>query len=268
MKVLVTGHKGFIGQHMTRTLLDLGHTVTGYDTSVKMEKPCISGYDWVIHLGANSSTVEQDVSKIMQQNFDESVYWFDQCLESGVGFQFASSASVYGRGLDGFTEGANPDPQNPYAWTKYLFERYVQGCGPYRKPPVYQLFRYFNVYGSGEDHKGNQMSPFSKFREQARNTGEIILFEGSERAQRDFVSVERVIDYHLRFMQVKSSGVFNIGSGKTTSFKEVAEMVAWETNAKIKTIPMPESIARNYQWYTQADMTQTENSLIRVTSCK
>lgn len=255
MKILVTGHKGFIGSHMVAALND--HDVATHEWG-EME-PDIRGFDWVIHLGANSSTTESNIELIMRQNYDSSVEWLHECAKHRVNLQFASSAGVYGRGSHGFQEDAPPDPRTPYAWTKYLFERYVQQ-NPQEHIRV-QMFRYFNVYGSGEDHKGGQASPYNQFDHQAKHTGLINIFEGSEEAIRDFVPVELVVETHKRFFEVQESGIFNVGTGKSKSFLTVAEEIAAQTGAKIRTIPMPDRIRQNYQWFTCADITKTKNAL-------
>ena len=255
MRILVTGHRGFIGGHVVAALTD--HEVTTHDWGEP--EPDIRGFDWVIHLGANSSTTESNIELIMQQNLDSSIAWLNECIRHGVNLQFASSAGVYGRGNHGFQEDAPADPRTPYAWTKYLFERHVQQVAP--KNIRVQMFRYFNVYGTGEDHKGGQASPYNQFRHQAHHTGIINIFEGSENAIRDFVPVAQVIDTHLRFLEIPESGIWNIGTGESRSFLAVAEEIAQKTGAKIRTIPMPEHIRRNYQWYTCADMTKTQATL-------
>ena len=252
MKILLTGHKGFIGGHMLRKLLSLGHEVTTHEWGDPY--PQVSGHDWCIHIGANSSTVERDVEKILSQNLDFSVQLYNDCMSCKVKFQYSSSASVYGL-VSTFCEDAPLDPRNPYAWTKYLFERYVQ-----RHPSstVAQGFRYFNVYGpEGEEHKGTQASPFCQFKQQAESTGEIKLFEGSEHFRRDFVHVSQVVDTHIKFFDVKESGVWNLGTGNTKSFKEVAETF----NAKIVEVPMPDVLKSNYQEYTCADCTKLNTTL-------
>jgi ADP-L-glycero-D-manno-heptose 6-epimerase len=120
-----------------------------------------------------------------------------------------------------------------------------------------QGFRYFNVYGSGEAHKGGQASPYHQFEKQARETGRICVFEGSREYRRDFVSVSQVIDTHLAFLNIKQSGVFNVGTGRTQSFYEVAERFG----VPIEEIPMPEHLKSSYQTYTCADMTRTDRAL-------
>lgn len=255
MKILVTGNRGFIGRHMVAALDE--HEVVTHEWGE--DEPDIRGFDWVIHMGANSSTTESNIELIMQQNLDSSLSWLRECEKHGVNMQFASSASVYGRCRNGFKEDAPVDPRTPYAWTKYLFERHVQQTPP--KNIQVQMFRYFNVYGAGEDHKGGQASPYNQFRHQARHTGIINIFEGSDEAIRDFVSVELVVETHKRFFDVRESGIFNIGTGRSKSFQVVAEEIAAESGAKIRTIPMPERIRQGYQWFTCADMSKTHSIL-------
>jgi len=255
MKILLTGHNGFIGSYMHKALKE--HEVTTFEWSDGV-RPSVMGFDWVIHMGGISSTTERDVDKILRQNTEFSIDLYEECKTFGVNMQYSSSASVYGLGTD-FRESAPVDPRNPYAWSKYLFERYVE------KHPggnIVQGFRYFNVYapnGVGEEHKGKQASPFSQFYEQSK-TGEIRVFENSAEHKRDFVPIEEVIDVHLQFLKVKESGIFNIGSGKPMSFLEIANTF----NVKVVEIPMPEILKASYQKYTCADMTKTRKTLASI----
>jgi len=172
------------------------------------------------------------------------------CEQMGTNFQYASSASVYGNAKD-FSEDAKVSPQSPYAWSKYLFDRFIKQAGQFNV--LVQGFRYFNVYGPMEEHKGNQMSPVSKFIQQAKDNGTIKIFEGSDKFTRDFVSVHDVCEVHSQMLKADTSGVFNVGTGTNVSFKHVAEVIAKKYNAKIEEIPMPENIRKHYQSYTQAN---------------
>jgi ADP-L-glycero-D-manno-heptose 6-epimerase len=256
MKILVTGYKGFIGQNLVNALR-AEHQLTLFDWGDKL--PNLKGLDWCIHLGAITSTTETDVDKILEQNYDFSRYLINECQDNRVNLQFSSSASVYGLGTD-FRETAPVGPLNPYAWSKYLFERYVWGLSD-RWTIRVQGFRYFNVYGPYEDHKGDQASPYFKFEKQAKDTGTIRVFEGSENFLRDFVPVERVVDIHKKFFNVKESGIWNLGTGKAKSFKEVAESIASIHDAKIEYIPMPENIEKHYQKFTEANLQKLRASL-------
>lgn len=254
MRILVTGHRGFIGSNLVKNLQEFySHEVFTYhwgDTWPTWD------LDWVIHLGAISSTTEGNVEKILTQNYEFTMELLHRCEENDVNIQYASSGSVYGLGRD-FRETAPPDPRTPYAWTKYLVDRYVLS----RDWPIrVQGFRYFNVYGPGEDHKP-QPSPFTIFRKQAKETGVIKVFEGSENVLRDFVPVETVIDIQKKFFDVEESGIWNIGTDTTRSFQSIAEEVAAETGATIETVPMPEKLKGSYQYFTQADLTKLKKTL-------
>jgi len=256
MKILLTGHRGFIGSNMLNALE--GHEVTTFEWGDKL--PSIEGHDWVIHMGANSSTTERNIELIMHQNLDFSVWLLNQCLKHNVNFQYSSSASVYGMRKGNFTEVASVDPRNPYAWTKYLFERHVNSLPADKaKSILIQGFRYFNVYGKGEDHKLDQASPYHKFTKQYKETGKIKLFENSDKYLRDFVPVEQVCKTHIDFLDVKESGIWNVGTGTPKSFLDVALSIA--PLEAIEYIPMPDVLRDSYQEYTCADMTKTRNSL-------
>jgi len=252
MKILLTGHKGFIGSNMLQALELKGHSVSTYDW-VDGNMPSVAEQDWVIHMGAISSTTEQNIDKILTQNYDFSRQLFNACRFYRINMQYSSSASVYGLGTV-FTEDAPADPRTPYAWSKYLFERYH---AQHQNNHIVQGFRYFNVYGPGEDHKGSQASPFYQFATQARDTGRIKVFEGSRELRRDFISVQEVVDTHLKFLEVSASGIFNLGTGQTKSFYEIAE----QFGVPIDEIPLPDQLTQSYQRYTCADMTKTSQVL-------
>ena len=255
MKILLTGYKGFIGSHMFRALEAQGHHVSTYDWGDIL--PSIMEQEWVIHMGAISSTTERDVEKVMAQNHDFTIQLYEACHTFGINFQYASSASVYGL-VSTFREDAEPDPRTPYAWSKYLTERHIQ-----RHPmgARAQIFRYFNVYGpEGEEHKGSQASPYAQFKRQAETTGRIQVFEGSEGFLRDFVPVSRIVDTHLKFLKVKESGIWNVGTGEPRSFMAVAQ----EFNVPVTTIPMPDILRDSYQKYTCADMTRYNTTLSKL----
>lgn len=250
MKILLTGHRGFIGSHMLQALA--GHDVTTFEWGALW--PTVQGNDWVIHMGAVSSTTETDVKKILRQNYEFSVWLFEECKHHNVNLQWSSSASVYGL-VSTFREDALLNPCTPYAESKRLFEDY---CSKYAGNNTVQGFRYFNVYGpEGEEHKGSQASPFMQFKRQATETGRIKVFEGSEAFLRDFIHVGQVVDTHLQFLNVTESGIWNVGTGRTMSFMDVAR----KFKVPIDLVPMPDILKNNYQTYTCADITKLTTTL-------
>ena len=248
MRILVTGYKGFIASNMVKALE--GHNVGLYEWGEPY--PDVRGYNWVVHMGAISSTTEKDMNKLIAQNYESSVDLYNDCCKYGVNFQFSSSASVYGKSSE-FKETSIVNPQSPYAWTKYMVEGYIK-----RNPSnkiIAQCFRYFNVYGPGEDHKGNQASPFHQFKKQAEETGCVKVFENSDKYLRDFIHVDEVIKTHMKFFNVSENGIWNLGTGKTMSFLDVAK----KFSQNIIEIPMPDILKSSYQKYTCADMTKMKN---------
>jgi ADP-L-glycero-D-manno-heptose 6-epimerase len=252
MKILVTGHKGFIGSNLSLYLINQGHEVEGWDY-VPNTIPDPRGYDWVIHTGAISSTTFTDVEEIMNTNFEFSVRLAQACDMMGVNLQYASSASVYGPTTH-FTEDGPLQPQSAYAWTKYLFDRFVMQLKDEFQIKL-QGFRYFNVYGEfGEEHKGNMASPYTKFTKQAKETGFVTLFEDSKEYKRDFVCVEDICKLHEKMFDIDESGIWNVGTGNATSFETVGRSIAKKYGADIKYVPMPENLKAQYQKYTCANL--------------
>ena len=249
MKILVTGHRGFIGSHIASSLHE--HELSVYEWG--QDFPGVQGCDWVIHIGAISSTTEKNIDLILKQNYDFSVFLFEECKKYGVNMQYASSASVYGLNSE-FSENSPVDPRTPYAWSKYLFEYYVR---QHMSNNIVQGFRYFNVYGPGEEHKGDQASPFTQFAKQAKQTGKVKVFKGSDEYRRDFIHVDEIVMLHKKFLKVEESGIWNFGTGKTMSFLDVAKKF---TNTIVE-IDMPEDLKNSYQKYTCADVTKLKKTL-------
>src|SRR5574343_48801 len=281
-RVLVTGVNGFICGAMFDHLsekADDGYRVVGYDLrkednfepNIEYVKQIIEANDInvVMHFGAISSTAEKDIDKVLRFNYDFTKDLVDFCYEKDILLQFSSSASVYGNKNATFKESDIPNPQSPYAISKYLCERYIMDK-IMNDGAMIQAFRYFNVYSFSlgkmlEEHKGNQASPYSKFYISLLNDQKIKLFYGSENYKRDFIYYERVIDTHLKFIDIEEDGIWNLGTGKTKSFKGVAEFICLGTNLddRIEYIPMPDEIKDQYQEYTCADMTKMNETLKR-----
>jgi len=262
MNILITGHKGFIGSNLVKALQDEHNIVTHEwgDDEVNLEIN-LTDTDWVLHIGAISATTERNVEKVMKQNYDFSCWLLDKCLDREIHFQYASSASVYGLNPE-YAETSPVDPRTPYSWSKYMFERYAATRLAFARHIGVQVqgFRYFNVYGNGEDHKGSQGSPVTQFRNQAKSS-KIKLFHNSDQYLRDFIAVEDVCRVHQQFFDVKQSGIWNLGTGSTASFEHIAQLIAARDRATIEYIPMPEILVNNYQAYTCSDNTKLESTI-------
>ena len=249
MRILITGYKGFIGQNMVKALAD--HDLSLYEWGDPDYD--LAELDQVIHLGAISDTRCDNWSALRQQNVDFTTNLMRRCQTHRVPLQISSSASVYGLHNTTFRESDPAAPANMYARSKVMVEAYFKQMKPVS--PV-QLFRYFNVYGPHEDHKGDQASPFHKFRQQAEQ-GEIRIFEGSDEFRRDFVPVQTVIDIHKAFFDITESGIWNVGTGIARSFLSVAQ----EVGGPIVAVPMPYELKSSYQCYTQADLEKIHKTL-------
>jgi ADP-L-glycero-D-manno-heptose 6-epimerase len=240
---MITGFGGFIGSHYARRhpeYIGLEHfnAAAIIDNFNKWEE-----VDEIIHLGAISSTTETNLNKLHHFNVHLTLLLFHKAIEYQIPVKYASSASVYGNSTDG-----SMNPLNYYALTKTQIDYWVQDN--IDKFKSIQGFRFFNVYGQGEEHKGNQQSPVSKFVQQAKEYGVIKVFEGSDKMMRDFVWVDDVID--VMEDNGAPSGIYDIGSGHTISFREVAEIIAKKYGAEIQEIPFPEHLKGKYQYETRS----------------
>lgn len=250
MKILITGSNGFIAQNLG-DFLSKNHEIYGYEWDPKF-LPDVTGFDWVVHLGAISSTTERDVDKVILQNYEFSKWLFNECNTKNVNLQYASSASVYGK-TDHFTENGPLRPESPYSWSKYLFDRWVTNQS---KKVLVQGFRYFNVYGPKEEKKGNQASVFTKFAIEAKEQKFINVFENSENYLRDFICVADVCKIHEQFLKIEKSDIWNVGTGDCWSFQEIAESMSTKFSVPLIKIPMPDELKGQYQAYTKANISK------------
>jgi len=178
------------------------------------------------------------------------LFLFEKAIKYGIPVKYASSASVYGNQTKDLKV---INPLNYYAITKLQIDYFVQDN--LDKFSSIQGFRYFNVYGEGEDHKRDQASPISKFTKQIKETGKLKLFKGSDKFLRDFICVDDIIDIVLNNDQ--PSGIYDLGTGSPISFQKVAELVAEKEKGEIEYINFPEHLKGKYQDYTCADMKWT-----------
>lgn len=260
MKILITGSNGFIGKNMINYFKKLGHDVIGMDWPFNWALPWDS-IDHVIHCGAISSTTERNADKLYDRNYKFTIELVARCAKNKIPIQYSSSASVYGFGKspEDFKEGSNnKSPMNGYAWSKFYLDKYMTHLYAEFGTKI-QGFRYFNVYGPMEEHKGDQASPVTKFYDQAINQKYIKLFKNSDRYVRDFIHVEDICKVHEKMIG-KPSGIYNVGTGITTSFETIALAIADKLGeVEIDYVVMPEELKGQYQDYTCAHTGKLQN---------
>jgi ADP-L-glycero-D-manno-heptose 6-epimerase len=301
-RVVVTGAAGFIGSNIVKGLNARGITdivavddLTQGDKFRNLADLRIADYvdagdfysafanggygkvDAVFHEGACSDTMETDGKYMMANNYGVSLSLFTACQQRGTRLLYASSAAVYG-GSDTFRETPEfEQPLNVYGYSKLLFDQRLRlECGEdfARNKSQVVGFRYFNVYGPREQHKGRMASvAFHQFN-QFEAQGKVKLFGeyggyGPGAQTRDFVFVDDVVAVNLWFFDhPEKSGIFNLGTGRAQPFNDVAVAVvntlkgggvpdaaAAVQQRVLEYVPFPDALVGKYQCYTQADLT-------------
>ena len=285
--IIVTGGAGFIGSNIVKTLNDQGETdiivVDDLEEGVKFKNiaDCeIADYldkdeflervtrgdsfagkvDAIFHEGACSSTTEWDGKFMMQNNYEYSKSLLHYCLKNKIAYLYASSASVYGSGTVFKETREYEEPLNVYGYSKFLFDQYVRRYAQDAKSQVVG-FRYFNVYGPREAHKGTMSSVAYHHSNQIKDSGVVKLFEGCDGYEnggqsRDFVYVADAVAVNLWFMQnPDKSGIFNLGTGNSQPFNDIAKsVIQFHKKGEIEYIPFPEHLVGRYQSFTEADI--------------
>ncbi len=294
-RAIITGGAGFIGSQLGNFLLknkyladdillvDDIHKYKERKSCAPLRKAGVEICDWhefpkllesgaiarvIFHMGAISKTEEKSKDKLDEQNVHYSQKIWNYCTQKKVPLFYASSASTYGAGELGFEDSPEKIPQykplNLYAQSKQEFDLWVlEKIKAKETPTKWAGFKFFNVYGAGEDHKGSQGSVIWHAKKQFENTGVMKLFKShhpdykdGEQA-RDFVYVGDVCNVmHYFCTHPTSNGIFNLGSGKARTFKDLvaATATAIGVECKIEYIPTPEGLRAQYQYYTQATL--------------
>ncbi len=286
---IVTGGAGFIGSNIVKALNDRGHTdilvVDNLKNGIKfrniadceildyMDKEDFiemirAGWSFpkpvaaIFHEGACSDTTEWDGIYIMANNYEYSKSLLHYCLSKKIPYLYASSASVYGSGKVFREERQYESPLNMYAYSKFLFDQYVRRILPEAESQV-AGFRYFNVYGPREAHKKSMSSVAFHLNGQLNRGENPRLFKGTDgygngEQRRDFVYVGDVVGVNLWFLDNPGrSGIFNVGTGRSQPFNDVARaVIAYHGRGEIEYIPFPDQLRGKYQNFTEAEISR------------
>jgi ADP-L-glycero-D-manno-heptose 6-epimerase len=213
----------------------------------------------IVHQGACSSDTETDGRYMMKNNFSYSKVLLHYCADKKIPFIYASSSDVYGA-ADKFTESESDlRPLNVCAFSKFAFDNYVQRILPDIGSQVVGM-RYFDVYGPGEETKGDSASVIARSIESLNAEAKIELYEGSGgygdgEQRRDFVHVDDIASANLWFLDNDNvSGIYNIGTGVSHSFNDLANtLIDLRGSGKVKYIPLPEGDS-SFQPFSEADI--------------
>ncbi len=287
--IIVTGANGFIGSMMVWQLNQQGHTdIIAVDSVTLNERNLLKdlkysrflkhtdlwptleteeakkNINWIIHMGACSSTTETNWDFLKENNLIYSQKIFDWCAQNKKNLIYASSAATYGAGEHGFDDNVNCEilkPLNLYGDSKVQFDRWV--LKQKQTPPHWYGLRFFNVFGPMEDHKGSMSSVAYKAFHQIKKENALTLFRSHNpeykdgEQLRDFVYVKDVTRWMGELMAKKpKSDIYNMGFGKARTWLDLANGVFSSLNQplKINWIDIPENIRNQYQYFTEANM--------------
>ena len=296
VRIVVTGAAGFIGGQLLKTLRGLyassellavdhplkpamgtateafgGVRFLSHTQFLEALTAGILRPELIFHLGACSSTTETDWNYLADNNLGYSQKLWNWAAAHGARLLYASSAATYGDGENGFDdtlELSRLKPLNLYGKSKHDFDLWVEDQQRLQVPrPVQSVgFKFFNVFGPGEGHKGRMASMVWHGYHQILKEGTVRLFE-SHRPDyahggqlRDFIYVKDVVRVMLSFAERREvSGLFNLGTAQARSFRDLIEatFAALEQPASIQYIPMPADLRDRYQYFTQASMAKT-----------
>ncbi|MBA2654533.1 MAG: ADP-glyceromanno-heptose 6-epimerase [Gammaproteobacteria bacterium] len=284
--LVVTGGAGFIGSNLVKSLNKRGYSdvlvvddltdgikfknlvdceITDYldkdNFLTKLQNQnFISNIEAIFHQGACSTTTEWNGRFMMENNYEYSKTLLHACLDAKIPLIYASSAAVYGLTKTFKELPEYESPLNVYGYSKLQFDRYVRRFLNQGNSQIVGL-RYFNVFGAGEDHKGSMASVIFHFYHQLKSSGTLKLFEGCEgyengEQRRDFLYVDDVTTANLWFLDnEQASGIFNLGTGTSRSFNDVANAVLdYFGKGNIEYIPFPNHLKGHYQSFTEADI--------------
>ncbi|MFA5783347.1 MAG: ADP-glyceromanno-heptose 6-epimerase [Phycisphaerae bacterium] len=220
----------------------------------------------IFHMGACSSTTETNASYLIQNNFQYTKLLASWAFEHDIRFIYASSAATYGDGSKGFSDDEEKlgelAPLNMYGYSKHLFDLWARRHGLLEQ--IVGL-KYFNVFGPNEYHKADMRSFVLKSYEQIRSEGKVKLFKSYNpdypdgQYKRDFLYVKDAVEMTLFFMDNPDvNGIFNIGTGNARTWNDMVKAVfaAMDKKPDIEFVDMPENLQKQYQYFTQADMTK------------
>lgn len=222
----------------------------------------------IVHMGACTDTTEYDVAFLTRMNLEYTKTLWKFCAKTKIPLYYASSAATYGAGELGYDDNEATTeklkPLNPYGESKRAFDEWA--LAEEKKghcPPHWAGFKFFNVYGFGEGHKGKMASVIFHGYHQMKQTGLVKLFQSHKpgiahgEQKRDFIFVGDIVNViHFALSKPLARGVYNLGSGKARSFHDLAKATfqAAGIRENIEFIPMPEELRERYQYFTEATM--------------
>lgn len=280
-KILVTGGAGFIGSNLALSLeerypqnqyfiiddfssgnfnniIDFKGEVIAQDISkIDLSHYFSNGLDIIFHQAAITDTTITDQKEIIFKNVEGFRNVLGFALKSKAHLIYASSASIYGNSLRPMKEGEGEKPLNLYGFSKLIIDNLVK---KYLKDNLIIGLRYFNVYGPRELYKGKMASMIFQLYLQMKDGKRPRIFKYGEQ-KRDQVYIKDVIEANLLAIEAKRSGIFNIGTGKATTFNEIIKNLKEILNNNLEPEYIDNPYPSFYQNFTQADLSKSKEIL-------
>ena len=293
--ILITGANGFIGSALIWQFnqanisniiavdtIDLSIynllKSSNYNTFIHTDKlftyletpDAIEKIEWVIHLGACSSTTETNWDYLYYNNYQYSVTLFEWCTKYKKKIIYASSAATYGNGEHGFSENISLkqlQPLNLYGKSKIMMDQWVLEQD--NTPECWYGLRFFNVFGPNEYKKGNMASVAFKAYHQIKENHTLGLFKSYNllykdgEQKRDFIYIKDVVRWIKELIDIKPmNGIYNMGYGIAKTWLDMANSLfnSISLPISIQWLDMPDSIKNQYQYFTQADMSKWQQA--------
>lgn len=275
MEILITGGLGFIGSNLVKKLQD-EHEVTVIDNFFSSSKN-LNGieklsllvddvsrsyidinkdFDLIFHLASITDTTFENRMELLKQNCFGFSNMLSLARRKKSKLIYASSAGVYGNKQKKMEENKILQPLNAYSASKLWMD---QLANYFSKEISIVGLRYFNVYGLGEDHKEKSSSMILQLYQQMKKNDSPKLFKYGKQ-KRDFIYIDDVIEATIKAIEAPP-GIYNIGTGKATSFNKIVKILNKLLNKNLKPTYINNPYKKVYQNYTKANTEKAKKLL-------
>jgi len=216
-------------------------------------------FDYVFHQAAISDTRIYNQEIIMKTNVNSFYDLLAISKKDQAVMVYASSAATYGNQPSPQTEGKE-SPENPYGYSKYIMDQIAKQFSKENPDLTIVGLRFFNVYGPREYYKANTSSMVIQLGHQILDGKAPRLFVGSDQIFRDFIYIDDILQAIIKACDPKKNGTYNVGTGISRSFQDIADILQDELNTDLGTDYFLNPYD-GYQTHTQANISTSKDNL-------